>query len=776
MPDDNFPILGKAEILSKDVQYKGSPSEEPIIWDDEEARERLLPQFDNLIRKVKDIPVELRLKNSVFFSVDLDYKFLAKSYYPKTYFDHSDWELAGSIKIIQKERDGKKLDRGRPSRRLFFRSTINSLEQSYTRLLQRDIISNEDLKGPRRIYSIDTQDIESKLINIHNLKSDILELIIHPMSDRDWQEIQSKLYEVIGHEQYPRHLFNWVMGGDFNNMPRFVPIQATKDQLPRIASFNPVRALRPMPGVSYPRVAYNKSFESAPPPVPDPLRSGPRPSVGVFDGGVDINIPHLRHWVIPHDITTAPHHPDYLEHGTGVCGAVLYGHTPNESCPQPLFNVKSFRVLPPPQLPNIPQEIALYQLVKMIESVVKDPANSDIKAYVLSFGPNNPIEDEEVDLFTSTLDRLAFENDIIFVVAVGNEGELPAPLNRIQPPADAVNGLGVGAYILDENGNPIRAPYSCSGPGRTGNAIKPDIHMFGGHATQPFYILKAGGGGECADSMGTSFSAPLACSYAGHLLYRTDDFDSLTPQTAKALLIHKSFRDGWDPNLGWGPLTLSVEDIMRCDQHHVTLLYNGLLPLKRRTLLQVPFFDEFGVRGKVRISWTLVYATDISPSMPDEYTLGGAEVTFRPNSDIFTYTYDKKQKRINRATHPKEYEDLIRNKTIDPDSKLPHTEAPYQKHLFLTEEQRRDAGVWDTAKHFWTKRKYFSSLKNPVIDIHAQARADWYYDPARPHHLKYACVVSLEVSDSNIQLYQKILERIPELVPIRLRSRARIRM
>ena len=38
------------------------------------------------------------------------------------------------------------------------------------------------------------------------------------------------------------------------------------------------------------------------------------------------------------------------------------------------------------------------------------------------------------------------DGDKLFVVAVGNDGELPDELGRIQSPADGVNCLGVGAY------------------------------------------------------------------------------------------------------------------------------------------------------------------------------------------------------------------------------------------------------------------------------------------------------------------------------------------
>ena len=84
----------------------------------------------------------------------------------------------------------------------------------------------------------------------------------------------------------------------------------------------------------------------------------------------------------------------------------------------------------------------LYEIIDIIEKVV--PKNKDIKIYNISFGPPGPILDDSISRFTYALDKLAYEEDVLFVVAVGNDGE--NILNRIQAPADLVNGLGIGAY------------------------------------------------------------------------------------------------------------------------------------------------------------------------------------------------------------------------------------------------------------------------------------------------------------------------------------------
>ncbi len=53
----------------------------------------------------------------------------------------------------------------------------------------------------------------------------------------------------------------------------------------------------------------------------------------------------------------------------------------------------------------------------------------------LSFGPRGPIGDDSISRFTYTLDRLAYDWNVLPVVAVGNDGESGG--GRIQAPADA---------------------------------------------------------------------------------------------------------------------------------------------------------------------------------------------------------------------------------------------------------------------------------------------------------------------------------------------------
>ncbi len=771
MADKILPVLGKAEILTSNASYISTAGPKKDIRSYEEARTKIKPYLENILNELDSYT---RLDNSIFFCMDLDSSYVAKSYLPVNWVNKSNWNIVGSISWEQKYRDKTPLQEKKKSRRLFIKSSPQNIESTLKRLDRSDLIKSEQ-KEIIRIDSFHFQE-SNKVTKFADsqFSDETFELIFHPMEQREWQECLKKIQSTLLSENYPLFLFNWVRSGGVD-APRFMPAKIKPSHITKLAAFNPLRSMRVMPSISFPRISSGELHDTNQPPDADPMRMT-LPEIGMFDGGVDLNLTHLGPWVVEENLTTEPPDDEYLLHGTAVCGALFYGpYDPNKSYAAPKFGVRSFRVFPVPPEHGI--SLDLYKIVDWIEETVANPVNYNIKTYVLSFGPNIPVEDDDVDLFTSTLDRLAYEYDVLFIIAAGNDGNKTYPRNRIQPPSDMVNGIGVGAYIRNPNGDPVRADYSCVGPGRCGNAIKPDIHMFGGDRTQPFNILVAGEEGKYAGVQGTSFAAPLACSFAGELLYRVNDKDIITPQTVKALLIHNSFLEGWEDYCGWGPLTAPLEELLLCSQNCVTLIYNGHIPFGRRGVLRIPFYNDVLEKGKVQFRWTLVHATGISPAMPDEYSLAGTDVTFRPHCDMYSYRInDSSPKRIDIFSESEKVEKLRSNGAKISSSPKSDTVYKFDKRLYLTEQERRDIGVWDTAKHYWTKTKLFKSVKNPMIDIHAQARSDWHYGASKPSGIIYSAIVTIDINNADAELYQKIRTEIPALVPVRLRSRAQIRI
>ena len=765
MSEPLYPILGKGEYLTGPVELAGGGVQKKDIRDFDAGRERLLPQLEELTYGAHSIPDSNRISRGVYFCLDLDSSYIAKSYYPRQLINTVNWELVGSIAWDQDKRDGSPITK-KQSRRLYFRGTPESISDTHNALHQANSLSNQIKKEIVRIDSIHLMDSTSSVDRLNDISEGVLvELIIHSMLESDWQECLYKLKSIISSKDYPDFLFDWIRGGTAKS-PRFIPAQVSKEIISQLGQFNPLRSFRVMPEISIPRINTGELIDLGPLPQGDALRVGEIPEIGVFDGGVDQGIPHLGMWVVSEDITPESKEEAYLEHGTAVCGAVLYGnYDPGKQYESPPIMVKSFRIFPVPNVHGF--NLDLYQILEWIEKAVDH--NPQIKTFVLSFGPDFPIEDNEIDPFTTTLDRLAYEKDVLFVVAAGNKGKLSPPYNRIQPPSDIINGLGVGAYMQDLKGDFIPASYSCIGPGRCGNAIKPDVHAFGGDIGQPFNVFLAGAGGKCTGVMGTSFAAPVVSSVVGNLIYRVDDHQIITPQTAKALLIHNANKcEGWDPNYGWGAMFSTPDEIMTCTDSSVVIIYNGEIDFKKCIRLKIPFFSDAIDKGYVTFRWTFVFATGIAPGMPDEYSLAGTDISFRPNANVYTYTL--KGKSIGNADIFNDSQKVVQFEKQGAKRSLhQRTKSPNRN-----EQQRRDEGVWDTVEHCWTKM-LVTGVHDPCLDIHALARSDWEYGPETPGKIRYAAVISIEFSRPEARLYQLIRTRIPELIPVRLTNRARLR-
>lgn len=766
MANERFPILGFGERLVNPVTVRSGGGSKKHVRTFAEARDRLIPQLEVLSEQIDSLTENLRLTR-IFFLVMLDSSYLAKSYFPNTLNRSMGWEMVGSRPWWQTDRDGIDLTKPMLGRSLFFCTDQKQIEYTRKRLVQGTGLNQSEQDDFVKIDSVFLPAGSDRLINIdQEFESGVVELLFHPMTAREWRECEEKMEALCNSDRANNILWGRRRGG--GDQPYFVPAVISSETIQNLSGFNPLRAARPMPGVSFPRVRRDTTNQAGNPPGTGVLRETGFPEIGVFDGGVDDSVPHLTPWVEGVDLTPEEPEEFSIEHGTAVCGAVLYGSClPNRNLDPPKMKVRSFRVFPTPKIEDI--DLELYQILDWIEDTVTNEQYRHIKAFVLSFGPDIPVEDQEVNLFTTTLDRLAMEHDVLFIVAAGNTGQLHPPLNRLQPPADIVNGLGVGAYSYEERLRIIPALYSSVGPGRPGSSIKPDICGFGGSDSDPFYVLLPGSDGQIAGTQGTSFAAPFIGSTAGALLYRANMPEALPPQMVKALIIHNASRPkGWDPNsYGWGALVATPDQIASCTGNEVTVLYNGIMSFGNWMRLQVPFPDDLDFGGQVYFNWTFTYASGISPGTPDDYTLAGAEIHFRPNASNFGFS--KKDENY-VFVNVKQEQAKVNELQNDGWKQSAHPRAKNPKR----EQELRELGKWDTVVR-GQKRQARKDVESPVLDVHALARAEWETSKG-PDVINYAAVITVRATDPQVQLYQRIRQTMPMLVPVELRARARRRV
>lgn len=493
--------------------------------------------------------------------------------------------------------------------------------------------------------------------------------------------------------------------------------------------------------------------------------------VGVFDGGVQSGTKLLDPYVENYDMVRAEPTEASLDHGANVCGAVLYGtglvgKMETDTVDNPVVSVESFRVFPAAKTDNPEADYQMYTTIDIIEKVVTE--RPDIRIYNLSFGPRGAIIDDEINRFTYVCDRLTYavddgEINPLFCIAAGNDGTLESPFNRVQSPADMVNGLAVGAYTLSPLNDKYRAPYSCVGPGREGAKIKPDILEFGGYTDRPFISTKSGN--LIMGTAGTSLAAPVVAGKIGCLMAASDQ---IVPHLGRALLIHSAESQGLEGNVenGFGFCLDGVEDILNCSDNKVTILYEGEITSSATVKLPIfaPGISE--IHGNADIKWTICTVVNPNINDPDAYTNNCIEDTFYPNDMRFPFRKGTSEKKLNllKDADIVVARELIKEGYIK--SELP-VSKPAKKH-FAEADLRNSDFKWDTIIRKDVRMRC-SSLLNPFISLHAIGRDEYEHEK-----IKYFVVITIDIPNFKGSLYDQILQTYDNLLPIQIQNVNRI--
>jgi hypothetical protein len=535
----------------------------------------------------------------------------------------------------------------------------------------------------------------------------------------------------------------------------FLPVRADRRQARALAEFSFLRVVREMPVLRNlePEMRMPGRRRTVPIRLPNAPAVDPSLRVAVFDGGLPENHPFTP-WVRAFDVPgIGPSTPRYTAHGLAVTSALLFGPiTPGEDPAPPYAQVDHFRVLDAATAEDDPDE--LMPVLRRIMGVLQQRPYQFVS---LSIGPDLPVDDDEVHVWTAMLDSLFSRGRVLATVAVGNGGELDRAAGnaRIQTPADCVNALAIGA--ADSSASPWqRAPYSSVGPGRSPGVVKPDLLQFGGSLQEPFYVIAPfpSANPKAVASMGTSLAAPAGLR-AG-LGIRSVFGAVLSPVALKALLIH-----GCDPSdnaavpdraeCGWGRVPADIEPLFMSDDSTARIVYQGELQPGQWVRMPIPFPKE-GIAGMVDITATFCFLAGTDPQDPMSYTRSGLEVRFRPHEGrkANTQARDAKTKSFFRLDQ-----------------------------LYLSERQLRDdAHKWETTLHE-SGRFRGSTLQHPVFDVHYNARVAGRNHRAMSDPIPYALVVTLQAPrepklyDRLVQQYRTRLEplRPQTQVPIRTRGR-----
>lgn len=723
------PIIVRGEKLASPIEKRKGGGQKENAYSYEDAKLNIISNIhsikENLIEKK-----EVFIESEIIVCARMAKGYLAKSYVPDFLEKYDKVSFIGARNYTIKE--GKKEEKSK----LYFLKTdlngLNDIKQS----LESDSLNRTAKNQLCNIDRIDLLENYEKISSIDSLnEGDDVEIVLHPLK-YNYEEAIKILESYIGKD----YIVKRYMDG-----PIFVLAKIGKKKIEEISYFNFLRTVHPLRNIEIPQVRGSNIIGCPTLAVTNNINNEDKVKIGVFDGGVSLEHNLIKKFTKSYELSSLPADDDGIEHGTAVSGAVLYGelnkYSNNEILKEPRVFVENFRVLP---------EVDLYRVIDNIEKIVND--RSDIKIYNISFGPRGPIDDDDINRFTYSLDKLSYDKEVLFCVAVGNDGDVIEPFNRIQAPADLVNGIGVGSYSKYDNSR-YRAPYSCIGLGREGAKIKPDVLAFGGDERTPFHAISVNDNERILIN-GTSFSSPIVAGRIGELLYTSPDID---PLVAKTIILHSA-----DSELdsvreeGFGMIKCDIDDMINCvNNNEVTVLYTGKIVPKTYIEFPIPIPDLKDTKGIVELNWTITSLTDVDALDSDGYTLLCIEDTFHPNKNI--YNMYKKGNKVSKKIDINNCEEM--NELLQQGykrSKFQISDSPG----YFSEEERRLNLQWDTSKRR-TKNKYIKNIKEPCIVLHCIPRNDNILKP-----IKFCMALNIKVKNYESDLYDKIIEKYPILSPL----------
>ena len=286
------------------------------------------------------------------------------------------------------------------------------------------------------------------------------------------------------------------------------------------------------------------------------------PTVGVIDTLFDKNV-YFSEWVDYHEMVSKdiPRSSNDYRHGTAVSSIIVDGPRLNswleDGCGR--FRVRHFGVA-------VGAEFSSFSITKQIKSIVL--ANPDIKVWNISLGSNQEINDNFISVEASTLDRIQFENNVIFVVAGTNKPS--EDIVKIGSPADSVNSVVVNA--VTKSG--LSTKYARKGLVLSFFA-KPDISYYGGSEEKYIRVCEPLGAANVA---GTSYAAPWITRKLAYLI----EILGLNREVAKAILIDAA--RGWDEKIspekvalyGHGIVPIHINDIIQSKDDEIKFVVSDI--------------------------------------------------------------------------------------------------------------------------------------------------------------------------------------------------------
>ncbi len=742
--EHNF-LLGQGERLVSKVQVPKASGPKNLPYDLATAKTRIAQRLANVTAQITQLPDDACPRGEAVAVVTLHPRFLSKSDYPSDLFTAVGLRAVGSrSRTITPEKWGVERHGEDAVTEEIFVAGAKTAFDRWATSVKRWTDSTKGAESLSHIEDLNAFDAKSKLRGIPDGKGVLLEVVLHNSG------VDSIILDFIKYAKAHNAEPLIARRRDVQGLT-FLPVRVDPKHAEDIARFSFVRVARGMPSLRPFRPSILRGAQGFDVRLPKDAPVDGASRAVIFDGGIPTAAQKaLSPWatlVEPAGLGASV--AAFEEHGLGVTTAFLFGPLASgQATAPPLCAVDHVRVLDN-KTGTATDPDYFDVLDRIVGHLDKNPG---LYSYVnISLGPSLAVDDDEVTLWTAALDKRFAHGKCVATVAAGNDGALDEAtgLNRVQPPADGVNVLSVGA--ADRRGNDWgRAGYSCVGPGRSPGIVKPDGLAFGGSDDEPFGILtpQLRGG----HTHGTSFAAPFALRSAASIGAQLGT--RLGPLAIRALLIHRAHTGEHHElkHVGWGRFEADPLQLVTCDDDETLVVFQGELPVGEHLRAPVPI-SNVTLEGDVHLAASLVIAPEVDPEHPGTYTRSGLEVAFRPHSAKFT----KPKEGAKPAKHAKT------RSFFSPANLYGQSETVL----------RDDGHKWEPCLHH-EERLRASSLADPCFDIYYHHRESGM-KVADPQPIPYAFVVSLKAPKVK-DLYNRVVRAYAQqLVPLRPQTRIQVR-
>jgi len=720
-------LIGNGEVLAASIAREGGaggPKAYPYTI--QEARDRLRDGIAGIAEALDRLPDTAKPRGEGMGLITVHPAFLAKTQMPAAVFRRAGLRAAGSRPaMVTPAKDARLSAPGgpQPSAELYITGTSEAFRQ-LGRMLMSDSTAKTHQDEFCRLEAVRFPEPADRLVHLEGHDSMVLiEVVLHGDSSDTLLLDSFEAHATACDVQLTRPKLLGVPG------LIFMPGVAPRSNLATFAAFTALRAVRRLPTLRLNRPVIRQRLTVQAPALPDADSIDRSLKVVVFDGGLGAR--DFSRWCeedVPAELGAT--HADYLSHGTEVTSALLFGAVEADATtlPRPYFDVLHYRALGL----NDEADVDLYDCMRRIDEVLK---SGDIDFANLSLGPRLAIDDGQPHAWTAMLDGHLALGRTLMTVAAGNDGGLDEGMGRIQPPADAVNALSVGAcdsreFMWD------RASYSCYGPGRSPGLVKPDGLAFGGTEHQPLVLLNPFAGG-LTGVQGTSFAAPLALRAAAAA--RAVSATPLSATTLRAMMIHRAERGaGHDArDVGWGRFPESPDELLTSGDHEVCVIYQGHINAGGTMRIGIPV-PPVALGVGLTITATFCFASPVDPADPINYTRHGLTVVFRPRGEGSSSPF-------------------------------------FSSGNYNTEQDlRSDAYKWETVLH---RSVNFAAdqLLDACFDVDHGAREHGLkVDNSDVPPLPYVLIATVSTQKGE-PIYQSIMQKYRALAPIQLRERVQLR-